>query len=178
MTGKMRSLYSDSFEDVSFTNHATREIGEPFHGGDAVGRSLWWKWVATRSGQAEISTFGSDFDTTLAVYQGDSIAASTLLRENDDSGGALSSRVAVDVMTGETYWIAIDGNDFRLDRSYGLARLSITVEENALWETPVIAEPSDVVAVAGDPVRSHLQRPESRLRLRRRDCPPAFQSIR
>lgn len=144
-----RRIYTDKLEDVSFTNHATKEIGEPSHGGDAVGQSLWWKWVSTRSGHAEVSTFGSDFDTTLAVYQGTSMVNLELLGENDDSGGALSSRLILDVQVGESYWIAIDGADFRRDRSYGLARLNLLVEEDPNWKTPVIADPGDVGAVAG-----------------------------
>lgn len=145
-----RTVYVDTLEDVSFNNQATRELGEPSHGGDAVGRSLWWKWIATRSGQAEISTFGSDFDTTLAVYRGNFISNVTLLDENDDSGGALSSRVAVDVTVGETYWVAVDGNSFREDRSYGLVRLNIAVQEDPSSDTPVIASPANIDPVAGE----------------------------
>jgi hypothetical protein len=36
-----RTVYTDALDDISFTNQATKEIGEPSHGGDAVGRSLW-----------------------------------------------------------------------------------------------------------------------------------------
>ncbi len=145
-----RAIYSDAVDDVSFTNQATKEIGEPPHGGDAVGQSLWWKWTSTRSGQAELTTFGSDFDTILAVYEGETMANSVLLGANDDSGGALSSRLALDVETGGTYWVAIDGNDFRRDRSYGLARLNILVEEDPSWVTPVIATPENPGITAGE----------------------------
>ena len=69
--------------------------------------------------------------------------------ENDDSGGALSSRLAIDVVAGETYWISVDGNDFREDRSYGLAWLNAQVEEDPTWLTPVIENPGDTNAVAG-----------------------------
>lgn len=147
-----RPVYSDAVDDVSFTNHATKEIGEPLHGGDAVGQSLWWKWVSTRSGQAELTTFGSDFDTILAVYEGQSMAGLSLLGANDDSGGTLSSRLALDVEAGGSYWVALDGNDFRKDRSYGLARLNILVEENPTWLTPIIADPGELGVVAGEAV--------------------------
>ncbi|MBT3482034.1 MAG: hypothetical protein HN457_11460 [Opitutales bacterium] len=147
-----RNVVSDTFEDVSFTNQATKESGEPNHGGSASGQSLWWRWKATRSGHAEIATFGSDFDTVLAVYDGQSIGGLNVLVENDDSGGALSSRVAFDVEVGEVYYIAVDGNDFRADRSYGLARLTISVEEDPSWLTPVIADPGTFEAIAGDTI--------------------------
>lgn len=152
-----RPVYSDSLEDVSFTNQATKEIGEPSHGGDAVGQSLWWKWTSTRSGQAELSTFGSDFDTILAVYEGETMANLTLLGANDDSGGALSSRLALDVQAGGSYWLAVDGNDFRRDRSYGLARLNILVEEDPSWVTPVITNPEDPGMVAGEFVSLQIE---------------------
>lgn len=152
-----RNLTTDAISDVSFTNNATREIGEPSIAGSSVGQSLWWKWVAARSGQAEISTFGSDFDTTLAVYQGESLSTFDLLSENDDSGGALSSRLAMDVVAGETYWISVDGNDFRDDRSYGLAWLNARVEEDPTWLTPVISNPGDLGAVAGEPTSFQIE---------------------
>ncbi len=145
-----RAIYSDALDNVSFTNQATKEIGEPQHGGDAVGQSLWWKWTSTRSGQAELTTFGSDFDTILAVYEGETMANSVELGANDDSGGTLSSRLALDVVAGGTYWVAIDGNDFRRDRSYGLARLNILVEEDPSWVTPVIATPENSGVTAGE----------------------------
>ena len=144
-----RKFTTDSISDVSFTNNATKEIGELSIAGSSVGQSLWWNWVAARSGQAEISTFGSDFDTTLAVYQGTSLSTFELMGESDDSGGALSSRLAIDVVAGETYWISVDGNDFREDRSYGLAWLNAQVEEDPTWLTPVIENPGDTNAVAG-----------------------------
>lgn len=147
-----RNVVSDTFEDFSFTNQATEEIGEPDHGGNASGRSLWWRWTSTRSGQAEIATFGSDFDTVLAVYEGQSMGALSVLAANDDSGGALSSRVAFDVQAGEEYYIAVDGNDFRLDRSYGLTQLTIQVEEDPSWLTPVIVDPGTIEAIAGDAI--------------------------
>lgn len=135
---------------MSFTQQATKENGEPDHGGSAIGQSLWWKWKATRSGHAEITTFGSDFDTVLAVYKGPSIGALNLLTGNDDSGGALSSRVSFDVQVGAVYYIAVDGNDFRADRSFGLSRLTIAVEEDPSWLTPVISDPGEIEAIAGD----------------------------
>ncbi len=152
-----RSLTTDTISDISFTNNATKEIGEPSIAGSSVGQSLWWKWVAARSGQAEVSTFGSDFDTTLAVYQGGSLSSFELLGENDDSGGALSSRLAIDVVAGETYWISVDGNDFRDDRSYGLAWLNAQVEEDHAWQTPVIADPGNLDVVAGEPISIEVE---------------------
>ena len=147
-----RIYITDAIEDVSFTNVASSEIGEINHAGTSVGKSLWWKWTSTRSGQAEVATFGSDFDTTLAVYRGEAIGSLNLVAANDDSGGALSSRLAFEVEAGETYFVAVDGNDFREDRSYGLAKLSIAVEEDPSWGTPIILKPDPLEIEAGDPI--------------------------
>src|SRR5262245_44253972 len=44
--------------------------GEPNHGGNRGGASVWWQWTATASGQTTIDTEGSSFDTLLGVYIG------------------------------------------------------------------------------------------------------------
>jgi subtilisin family serine protease/photosystem II stability/assembly factor-like uncharacterized protein len=36
-----------------------------------IGRTVWWKWTAPRTGRFEVSTFGSTFDTVLAVMRGE-----------------------------------------------------------------------------------------------------------
>src|SRR5262245_61870102 len=62
---------------------ATKETGEPMHAGDAGGRSVWWSWRAPFTGSVIMHTGGSSFDTLLAVYTGDSIAALALVAAND-----------------------------------------------------------------------------------------------
>src|SRR5262245_16073577 len=45
---------------------ADKQSGEPNHAGNAGGASLWWSWTAPGSGEVQITTDGSDFDTLLA----------------------------------------------------------------------------------------------------------------
>lgn len=106
-------LFADRFEltgisaTVFGTNiDATVEAGEPinFNGG----RSVWWTWTAPSDGTVVIDTFGSDFDTTLAMYLGSTLTTLTRLTRNDDAVG-LQSRVALDVREGTAYHIAVDG---------------------------------------------------------------------
>ncbi len=88
---------------------ATKETGEPSHAGNSGGASVWWKWTATSNGQITIDTFGSSFDTLLAVYTGNSVGSLTLKASNDDAGGGAQSQVTFAVISGTTYRIAVDG---------------------------------------------------------------------
>lgn len=100
------------FLTVTATNaSATREPGEPNHGGTSIGRSLWWTWTAPRDGVLVVDTYGSNFDTTLAVYLGDATDQLTLLAENDDDGdsGTFNSVVSLAVFEGEELAITVDG---------------------------------------------------------------------
>src|SRR5207344_510028 len=66
------------------------------------------RWTAADEGTATIDTFGSDFDTMLAVYRGSSLHQLELVAENDDAEG-LQSRVRFPVKEGDEYRIAVDG---------------------------------------------------------------------
>lgn len=90
---------------------ATRETNEPWHhpSGQTGGRSVWWKWTAPADGVVEVSTQGSNFDTLLGIYTGSSVSSLTQLGADDDGGVNLTSRLAVRVIQGVTYSIAVDG---------------------------------------------------------------------
>ena len=89
---------------------ATVETGEPVHAGAPLPiNSVWWQWTATETAQVEVNTFGSDFDTVLAVYTGSSVDDLDLITANDDVGGGLQSQVSFGAIAGTTYAIAVDG---------------------------------------------------------------------
>lgn len=89
---------------------ATRETSEPAHAGNGPARSVWWTWTPNRSGRASITTAGSSFDTTLAVYTGTALTNLRLIASNDDAtGGSVTSAAAFDVAAGTVYHIAVDG---------------------------------------------------------------------
>jgi Subtilase family len=88
---------------------ATQENGEPVHAGVGGGSSVWWRWQAPETGAATISTFGSDYDTVLAVYTGPAVGQLTPVASNDDSLGLLQSQVEFTSVAGTTYQIAVDG---------------------------------------------------------------------
>ncbi len=83
---------------------------EPDHAGNDGGKSLWWEWTATETAFVTIDTFGSSFDTLLAVYL--DFGGVYNLEEvvsNDDDGSNLRSRVKFLARAETTYAIAVDG---------------------------------------------------------------------
>jgi hypothetical protein len=105
------SPISDPFLTVNGSNiGATRQSGEPAHGTAPTGRSVWWTWTALDDGPVTISTAGSQFDTILGVYTGDSVNALSLVAENDDiDPEELQSTVTFQAAAGTAYRIAVDG---------------------------------------------------------------------
>ncbi len=114
-------LSNDDFQDASTvagdagtrsgtTAYATRQLGEPAHGGTGGSASIWYRWTAPANGTLTVTTQGSSFDTLLGVYTGTDVADLRVLGQNDDTGsGQLWSTVTTTVAGGTTYAIAIDG---------------------------------------------------------------------
>jgi hypothetical protein len=101
------------------SSFATREAGEPTNpeltGG---GRSVWYNWTATGTGQATFDTNGSNFDTILAAYTGTAVNALTVLASNDDISPLndppprnIQSLITFPVNVGTVYRIQVDGFD-------------------------------------------------------------------
>ncbi|NEN89555.1 MAG: S8 family serine peptidase [Okeania sp. SIO3H1] len=88
---------------------ATVEFGEPFHAGNDGGSSVWWNWTAPSTGLVTIGTDGSDFDTLLGIYTGDSVSNLTEVASDDNGGDGLQSQVTFEVIEGTNYKIAVDG---------------------------------------------------------------------
>lgn len=129
---------------ASSTRSATRETGEPSHGGYGASASIWYSFSVGRAGTVVIDTQGSDFDTLLGIYTGSAVNALTTVITNDDAGGGNWSRVTVVPTVGTTYWVAIDG--------YG-SRKGSTVLNWTFTEAPPVQKPSvpsGVRAVAGN----------------------------
>lgn len=121
---------------------ATKEAGEPNHGGNSGGKSIWYSWTAPTSGAATIDTHGSTFDTLLGVYTGTSVSALTTIASNDDdpAGGTTTSKVKFNAVAGTVYMIAVDG--------YGGQSGSVTLNVS-LGTVVVPAAPTGVSASDG-----------------------------
>lgn len=88
---------------------ATKEGNEPNHAGDSGGASIWYRWNAPAGGEITFSTSGSDFDTLLAVYDGDSVDQLTQVAAADNSRHDHTSAVRFSATAETTYYVAVDG---------------------------------------------------------------------
>ncbi|QYO63352.1 pre-peptidase C-terminal domain-containing protein [Leptolyngbya sp. 7M] len=91
--------------------HALGEPGEPAQSGTL--NSLWWKWTAPRNGVLTVDTLNSQVDAYLSLFSSTSstpsFATLTTLAQDDYSAGWSQGRVQVEVQSGKTYYIAVDG---------------------------------------------------------------------
>ena len=111
------------------TTPATTEDGEPNHANVSSEATVWYNWTPTSNGPTKISTAGSNFDTVLAVYTGESVESLVEIAANDDAIG-VQSEVSFFAEAGTSYQIALGG--YRSRR--GNADLLVT-------HTPVVTPP-------------------------------------
>jgi hypothetical protein len=134
--------------------NATKETGEPNHGGDAGGKSVWWNWMAPASGTVVIDTNGSNYDTTLGVYTGTAVNALTLVAGDNNGGPNLTSRVSFAATAGVVYQIAVDGTGgasgtIQLNLALSAPATAGTVASIASWNFDTTPYTSPISATAG-----------------------------
>ncbi|MHC4496212.1 MAG: GEVED domain-containing protein [Planctomycetota bacterium] len=73
--------------------------------------NIWYRYIASGTGQVTISLAGSTFDTMLAVYDGTDCPPSQAdtVECNDDFGNSLASQIAFQAIAGREYLIEIGG---------------------------------------------------------------------
>jgi hypothetical protein len=94
---------------------ATRETGEPSHAGFGGSRSVWWTWVAPRSGSFRLHASSQGISSLLlGVYTGGAVNALTTIA-SDQSYGTFSnslyyseSEVVFNAVSNTVYGIAVD----------------------------------------------------------------------
>ena len=97
-----------------------------FNGGgpcaNYIRSDVFYQWTATASGDFQFDTYGTIFDTHMAVHQGIGCAASCI-SSNDNAGGTLQSEVIVpQVVAGETYLIQV--GSFHLSTGTGVLNIT------------------------------------------------------
>jgi hypothetical protein len=107
---------SGSTASVGGTNvNAAREFGEPDHlptSSNTGEHSVWYRWTAPFSGQMEINTCTSGYDTALAAYTGGAIGSLNQVVSDDDAcdgPNSVGSRMFFNATNGTTYRIAVAG---------------------------------------------------------------------
>ncbi|MFN0127739.1 MAG: S8 family serine peptidase [Verrucomicrobiales bacterium] len=127
--------------------NASLEPGEQLQPSGSGSRSVWWTWTAAQSGDITISTAGSSFDTTLAVYQGNALTSLSLVAADDDSGGGLQSAVSFVAQAGTPYAIQVNG--------YGGATGAIVLNHPVSGGLPgapvVVSDPVPTSVLVGQP---------------------------
>jgi len=97
---------------------ATKEPTEGNHAGVTGGTSVWYRFQAPNTGRFTFTTYGSGFNTLLAIYTGDSLPGTVVASNDDDpfqpSGifgpcGPPTSRASFNAVAGVFYRIAVDG---------------------------------------------------------------------
>ena len=138
---------------------ATRESGEPTHGGWGGSASIWYRWTAPADGDLVLSTgstsdatLNSSFDTLLGVYTGPRVDSLASLQSNDDFSWPTYSwsRVSMSVTAGTEYRIAIDGYagaKGSVKLSWAFAAIDATIRPSE--PRNVVATPLDGAAYVG-----------------------------
>jgi hypothetical protein len=108
---------------IGTTRGATGEASEPNHAAISLltgcssatnpspfcQASVWFTWKAPSTGRYAFSACGSEFDTTLGVYTGNSVSGLKASGANDDGCEANRSLLYMNVTAGTTYRIALAG---------------------------------------------------------------------
>jgi hypothetical protein len=126
---------------------ATQEPGEPLNPSVAGGRTVWWEWVAPSSGIHTLSTAGSSFDTTLAVYRGSDLGNLVLVGANDDLNG-LQSAVTLAAEISVSYLVQVDG----YGGSEGDVELNYPAPGTIAGAPVIISHPRQITVIEGEPL--------------------------
>ena len=113
--------YSDSTSAVEAT-----KVGDPVNscsGNDD--NTLWYSFTPSADGYADVNTFGSDYDTTLAAYT-ESAGTFTEVVCNDDAG-SYQSQVLVPLTGGTTYYFMVGA--YYANMEGGVGNLVFNVSE-------------------------------------------------
>jgi len=96
------------FTDGLSTSTATTESGEPGPCG-RIANTLWYRFTPSSNVLIQADTFGSGYDTVVAVYTGTSLDYLITVACNDDFGGGRQSYIEFRSTAGVTYLFQVGG---------------------------------------------------------------------
>ncbi len=116
---------------------ASLEPGEPLHAGVTnVAASVWWNWSAPATGPVLVDTTGSTFDTVLAIYTGNNVAALTQRAAVNDVPNSKAGYVYFNAVAANTYRIVVAGAN---TNEMGGIRLRVTPNGVPDTNAPTVA---------------------------------------
>ena len=144
------TISGSSAQAVGASIAGTAEVGEPDHDSETPTHSVWWKWTATSADPVTLTTFGSNFDTVLAVYAGSTLNDITSVVSNDDGERSVirTSKLTFAPTIGTTYYIAVDG----WDGSYGQLTLNLILGTANSSAPTITTQPTSLGVTLGNDV--------------------------
>jgi alpha-tubulin suppressor-like RCC1 family protein len=101
------SITNSSYTNAQSTANAS-SYGDPLPDCvDGFGNGVWYRFTAPLSGVLDVDTYGSDFDTGLAIYSGNCGSLSQV-DCNDDTDG-FTSELLIPTTAGVTYYFLVGG---------------------------------------------------------------------
>jgi hypothetical protein len=101
--------------DIGNNAGATTEASEPVPSATAATtKTVWYEFTSPASQQYLLTTFGSSFDTVLAVYTGPavpSVATLTEVASSDNVPKSLQAQLTLSLNSGQTYYIQVGGRN-------------------------------------------------------------------
>jgi hypothetical protein len=131
---------------IDSTKGATRAGANNPCASEGTAPDVWFSFVPAASETVTLDTCGSDFDTTLAIYQASTCGSiGNPLACNDDANPACSdnvhaSRLSASVFANQNYFIRVSG----WNGAYGSIRLTITAPNRPSNDTCANAMPVPV----------------------------------
>jgi hypothetical protein len=155
-------ISTPAYSNTQSTTDAT-STGDPTPSCDSdFGNGVWYQYTAPGNGLLAVDTYGSSFDTVLALYSG-SCGALAELACNDDNGGTYQSSITSSVAAGTTYYVLAGGYDalsgsLVLHLTFAAAPAIVTQPQPSTVSIQLGGNATFAVVASGDPPLSYLWR--------------------
>ena len=146
-------LSTPSTSTTGQNSGASVENNEPLFE-QGVTSTVWYSWRPSNDGQAKLSTHGSSFDTTLAVYLGTSLQNLKETASNDDSKDKqFTSEVSFPAFAEQLYYIQVGGiregsGDFTLNHPAPTPIIPPPPPEK-IFPPQIKSKPEDITRIEG-----------------------------